>query len=664
MEPATSDERQPSSPASMFNVCVVSDGATETGPSVLISLSKKHLLGGEIKPFLSFVVNPCEGFQRTCKESRIKLKGIEHVLCTSLCPDRTLGLPGLALGLGDVGGSTLTVHGPTGTCEYVEACRPFFPRTWPEVKTVANIPSDTDDGVPFVIFQDEHVKWTAMPLGGILTASARQDLHPRPKRRRVDKEGGGHPPATVMYVCQTKRPLVKETVAFVECCLSDDTIAAVVAWMHATLPVDRATTLFHCFPPMGVTEARRKEYEKCWAKTPWKHIYLTRERAEAGADKRTMYRSSAKFQNELHAVAPSHFQREYMEASEVEREKERDDEKNVTAEVEDANKMVADSLRRELLDGKVEDLPAPGCMDLIFLGTGSAAPSKLRNSSAIYVRRSAASLFGNMLIDVGEGTFGQFQRMYGFDGVDVELRRLGMIWISHHHIDHHLGLLRILERRSQLRGSDLSFPPPLVVIGPQSVRAFLQAFVPPQLLQGILYVTFGEYEAAHHIHQILYDQMGIQFLQNVPVLHCHNAYGLVVDLRSGEKLVYSGDTRPCRALAAAGLNATVLIHEATFDDSMVESAKKKRHSTVSEALSIGHQMHARSIVLTHFSQRYPTVVSQSNGEMGTGVLDAKCILAFDLMRITLTEKGLEDASVATSKLRQHFVKTKLLVNTK
>jgi len=193
------------------------------------------------------------------------------------------------------------------------------------------------------------------------------------------------------------------------------------------------------------------------------------------------------------------------------------------------------------------------------------------------------------------------------------------------------------------------------VIGPQSVRTFLQAFVPPQLLQAILYVTFSEYEAAYHIHRILYDQMGIQFLQNVPVLHCHHAYGLVVDLRSGEKLVYSGDTRPCQKLAAAGLNATVLIHEATFDDSMVESAKKKRHSTVSEALSIGRQMHARSIVLTHFSQRYPTVVSQSNDKKSTGGLDAKCILAFDLMRITLTEKGLEDASVATSKLRQHFV---------
>ena len=58
----------------------------------------------------------------------MKLKRIEHVLFTSLCADRYLGLPGLVLGLGDIGSENLTVHGPTGMYEYVNACRPFFPR--------------------------------------------------------------------------------------------------------------------------------------------------------------------------------------------------------------------------------------------------------------------------------------------------------------------------------------------------------------------------------------------------------------------------------------------------------------------------------------------------------------------------------------------------------
>ena len=53
----------------------------------------------------------------------MKLKRIEHVLFTSLCADRYLGLPGLVLGLGDIGSENLTVHGPTGMYEYVNACR-------------------------------------------------------------------------------------------------------------------------------------------------------------------------------------------------------------------------------------------------------------------------------------------------------------------------------------------------------------------------------------------------------------------------------------------------------------------------------------------------------------------------------------------------------------
>ena len=52
---------------------------------------------------------------------------------------------------------------------------------------------------------------------------------------------------------------------------------------------------------------------------------------------------------------------------------------------------------------------------------------------------------------------------------------------------------------------------------------------------------------------------------------------------------FSGDTRPCHALIAAGQNATWLLHEATFEDQLVADAKAKRHSTLTEALSVGVQ---------------------------------------------------------------------------
>jgi len=47
---------------------------------------------------------------------------------------------------------------------------------------------------------------------------------------------------------------------------------------------------------------------------------------------------------------------------------------------------------------------------------------------------------------------------------------------------------------------------------------------------------------------------------------------------------FSGDTRPCKKLNAAGEGASVLIHEATFEDDLVQEAIEKNHSTTAEAI--------------------------------------------------------------------------------
>ena len=90
----------------------------------------------------------------------------------------------------------------------------------------------------------------------------------------------------------------------------------------------------------------------------------------------------------------------------------------------------------------------------------------------------------------------------------------------------------------------------------------------------------------------------------MPVSHCYDAYGLVVLHKDGWKLVYSGDTRPCRALQDAGQACTLLIHEATFAPKLIDHAKAKKHSTTEEALQVAAAMGANRTVLTHFSQRY------------------------------------------------------------
>ena len=41
----------------------------------------------------------------------------------------------------------------------------------------------------------------------------------------------------------------------------------------------------------------------------------------------------------------------------------------------------------------------------------------------------------------------------------------------------------------------------------------------------------------------------------------------------------SGDTMPCQALEELGRSAELVIHEANFEDGMLELANQKKHST-------------------------------------------------------------------------------------
>lgn len=61
---------------------------------------------------------------------------------------------------------------------------------------------------------------------------------------------------------------------------------------------------------------------------------------------------------------------------------------------------------------------------------------------------------GNVIMDCGEGTWGQMCRFFGFEGEenvwDV-LRSLKVVYVSHAHADHHAGLAKILAMRKQVR---------------------------------------------------------------------------------------------------------------------------------------------------------------------------------------------------------------------
>ncbi|KNC83238.1 hypothetical protein SARC_04516 [Sphaeroforma arctica JP610] len=262
-------------------------------------------------------------------------------------------------------------------------------------------------------------------------------------------------------------------------------------------------------------------------------------------------------------------------------------------------------------------------VEVLFLGTGSAIPSKYRNVSSTALRIPD---IGSIMLDSGEGTYGQLRRMLGREGVQKFVDDIKCVYISHMHADHHLGLIQLLANRS-------ASCPPLLVVAPNKMRIWLNLY---SALEPISFefvsanAMSGGYKANNHLHQkallaSLRKQMGIT-LDCVGVIHTKDATGVALSHESGWKVVYSGDTRPCGKLAAAGAGATILIHEATFEEEMLAEAKAKNHSTTMEAVLEGGKMNAGLIVLNHFSQRYPQVPK----------IDARftdrTAIAFDLMR--------------------------------
>ncbi|KAF9338391.1 Zinc phosphodiesterase ELAC protein 2 [Podila minutissima] len=288
----------------------------------------------------------------------------------------------------------------------------------------------------------------------------------------------------------------------------------------------------------------------------------------------------------------------------------------------------ADKVLRDIAQDPETEQEFPG-KDVVLtaLGTGSSKPSKYRNVSATVLDIPGR---GSILLDVGEGNYGQMFRHFGGkrrsaeqkDSVDDRLRQLKGIFISHLHADHHLGIVTVIDQWTKLRNETHSNDL-LYLIAPEKFHVFLTEISQTQDF-GYQHVRFIDSSDLIHpslpsppqspsssqslTHLASFQSLtGFSAISTVVMIHCNNAFGICLTHADGWKLVYSGDSRPSQDLVLAGKGATVLLHEATFEDDMVDEAIKKRHSTTKEAIEVGEAMDARAVLLTHFSQRYPKI---------------------------------------------------------
>jgi len=272
-------------------------------------------------------------------------------------------------------------------------------------------------------------------------------------------------------------------------------------------------------------------------------------------------------------------------------------------------------------------------LQVIFLGTAGSIPTTQRALPAIAIRRENELI----LFDCGEGAQRQMIR------AKVGFHKKTKILITHMHGDHVLGLPGLLQTMALLgREQELE------IYGPTGIQAFINAIEEtvqftrtfPMNIKEITeegpiceereYVIQAA-KASHVIDAFAYAlvekprpgrfqkekarRLGVpkgplwSKLQHgdsieLPSKKTVKPEDVLGKPRAGRKVVYTGDTRPVKALITLAKGADLLIHEATLGDELKDRAVVDGHSTPSEAAKTAKRANVKRLILTHISARY------------------------------------------------------------
>ena len=274
-------------------------------------------------------------------------------------------------------------------------------------------------------------------------------------------------------------------------------------------------------------------------------------------------------------------------------------------------------------------------MQLHFLGTGAGMPSKERNTSALAVKllEERGSIW---LVDCGEAT--QHQILH----TPIKPRKIDKIFITHLHGDHIFGLPGFLSSRSFQGGEDV-----LTIYGPKGLKEWVEMTLqlskthltyPLQFVEVQEGIVFEDEQfivsakPLQHVIECFGYRMEQKPLPGELLIEKALHYGvpkgpLLGQLKAGQDVTLAdgtvvrsvdvtsppkqgftlailGDTKYCKNAELLSQEATIVVHEATFDHETNHLAAQYGHSTNTEAATIARDAGAKSLILNHISARF------------------------------------------------------------
>jgi len=297
-------------------------------------------------------------------------------------------------------------------------------------------------------------------------------------------------------------------------------------------------------------------------------------------------------------------------------------------------------------------------MELTFLGTGSAIPTKDRNHMSVFVSHGGEGI----LLDCGEGTQRQMRI------AKISPTKVTKILISHWHGDHVLGLFGLINTigMSSQPGRKLE------VFGPVGTKKRLKSFFDTfecacQVDIIVKEVTSGKVFETNDLvvqtlpmkHRVVCNgysivekdrrRMNLSVIKKLGIPHGpllgKLQKGKTITLKGkkispdktttvvkGKKVSFITDTETCANCIKLAKDSDVLIIESSFASDLKDKAKEYKHLTSEDAANIAKKAKVKKLVLTHFSMRYKDT---KKFEKDAKRIFPKFIIAKDFMKIAL-----------------------------
>ncbi|MEM4254774.1 MAG: ribonuclease Z [Candidatus Norongarragalinales archaeon] len=265
-------------------------------------------------------------------------------------------------------------------------------------------------------------------------------------------------------------------------------------------------------------------------------------------------------------------------------------------------------------------------MRLVVLGSGGSMPTKDTLPAGFAFKYGGVYLF-----DCPEAAQVQLLRCGVGFGVDA-------IFLSHLHADHFLGLFGLVQSMGLLGRKE-----ELKIFGPKGTNEFLSKIFSLPHLRPVFPIAIKDVSSGVFFKTPLFSVKAFAVKHNCPAL----GYALqepskwnfdekkakllgvrgklfsdllargkvkigrktvkledVACERQGKKIVFTGDSLPCREIVKNAENADLLVHDSCFASAEEGAAKEKFHSTSRQAAQTASKAKVKKLLLSHVSNRY------------------------------------------------------------